>query len=60
MDKWQMAYAAILIIAVPAIVFHAVQDRWAQAIVGSIAVVIGVIILVSELREASETEGQTG
>jgi hypothetical protein len=44
---WDLAYALLLAAAVPAAIFHAVQGRWAQAVLATIAAGIGVYILVS-------------
>jgi hypothetical protein len=54
-----IAYALLLILGVPAAAFHAVQDRWAQAILATAAIVTGVVILVTERREKQESEHQT-
>ncbi|TVR74722.1 MAG: hypothetical protein EA415_05390 [Sphaerobacteraceae bacterium] len=44
---WDIAYAAILILAVPVAVFHAVQDRWAQAILVTLAAAGGAFMLIT-------------
>jgi hypothetical protein len=44
---WDYAYAVLLAIAIPVAIFHAVQDRWAQAILVSLAAVGGAIVLIT-------------
>ncbi len=51
---WDLAYALLLIIAIPVAVFHAVQDRWAQAILATIAAGIGAAILVTDWNRPRE------
>jgi hypothetical protein len=44
---WDIAYAVILVIAVPVAIFHAVQDRWAQAILVTLAAAGGAFLLIT-------------
>lgn len=57
---WDIAYALLLAAAVPAAIYHAVQGRWAQAILVTAAAVVGAILLVSGWRRRPEDlhEGQ--
>ena len=44
---WDIAYAIVLLIAIPVGVFHAAQDRWAQAVLVTLAAAIGAYILIT-------------
>jgi hypothetical protein len=44
---WDIAYAVLLILAVPAAIFHAFQERWPQAILVTAAAAIGAILLIT-------------
>lgn len=46
-STWDLIYLGLLIIAVPAGIFHLVQGRYAQAIMAAAAVVVGVVVLVT-------------
>jgi hypothetical protein len=49
---WDIAYAVILAIALPVAIFHAAQDRWAQAILVTLAAGVGALILVTGWNRA--------
>lgn len=51
---WDIAYAALLVVAIAAAVFHATGSRWPQAILVTAAAVIGAILLVSGWRSEEE------
>jgi hypothetical protein len=44
---WDLAYAVLLAIAIPVAIFHAVQDRWAQAILVTLAAAGGALVLIT-------------
>jgi hypothetical protein len=44
---WDLAYAAILALAIPVGIFHAVQDRWAQAVLVTLAAAGGAFMLIT-------------
>lgn len=44
---WDLIYLALLVVAVPAGIFHLVQGRYAQAIMAAAAVIVGVVVLVT-------------
>jgi hypothetical protein len=44
---WDIAYAVVLVLAVPVAIFHAVQDRWAQAILVTLAAAGGAFLLIT-------------
>ncbi len=44
---WDLAYLVLLVIAIPAGIFHLVQGRYAQAIMAAAAVVVGAVVLVT-------------
>lgn len=55
---WDIAYAALLVIAIGAAVFHAAQARWPQAILVAAAAIVGAVLLISGWRR--EPEEQAG
>ncbi len=52
---WDIAYALILVVAIPVAIFHAYQDRWAQAILVTLAAGVGAFILVTGWNRTDET-----
>lgn len=44
---WDIAYAVLLVAAVPAAIFHAVQARWPQAILVTAAAAVGAVLLIT-------------
>jgi hypothetical protein len=56
---WDIAYAVVLIIAIPVAIFHAVQDRWAQAILVTLAAAGGAFILITGWNRSEEAISPT-
>lgn len=55
---WDIGYATILIVAIPVAIFHAVQGRWPQAILVTIAAAVGAFLLVTGWNQATAPAGQ--
>jgi hypothetical protein len=53
---WDFAYAAVLAIAIPVGIFHAVQDRWAQAVLVTLAAAVGAIVLITGWNQPQSAE----
>jgi hypothetical protein len=51
---WDIAYAAILVIAIPVAIFHAAQGRWAQAILVTLAAAVGAFVLITGWNQTPE------
>jgi hypothetical protein len=56
---WDIAYAAVLLIAIPVAIFHAAQGRWAQAILVTLAAAVGAFILVTGWNRAETVPAAT-
>ena len=46
-STWDLIYLALLIVAIPAGIFHLVQGRYAQALMAAAAVIVGIVVLVT-------------
>lgn len=52
---WDIAYALLLAIAIPVAVFHSAQERWPQAILVTIAAIVGAFLLITGWNRTDET-----